>query len=397
MDSYEIKRYFKVILLLLAVLIAGLTLYLSQRLAGKIAEEERRKIAIWAKAEQLISDPEAEGDLSFILEIVSSNKSIPAILVDEKGEILQQINLDSQKITKKGYLETKLEEFKQLHEPIEFKVEGTTVHKVFYGESWVLRQLRYYPYYVLGVVSLFVLVSYFAFSSSRRAEQNQVWVGLAKETAHQLGTPITSLMGWIDYMEAELGELPSGAADEMRKDILRLKIITERFSRIGSSPILKTVELNHTLAQAVAYMKTRSGMNVYYKMNLFPRDLWVNINTNLFDWVIENLTKNSMDAMEGSGTIVVSVLYKSGKVIIDISDNGKGIPHKRFKTIFKPGFTSKKRGWGLGLSLAKRIIETYHKGLIFVKESIPFVRTTFRIVLSEVPPPDDTLINKNDG
>jgi signal transduction histidine kinase len=245
----------------------------------------------------------------------------------------------------------------------------------------VLRQLRYYPFVVLGVVALFVLVSYFAFSVSRRSEQNQVWVGLAKETAHQLGTPISSLMGWVDVIE--MGEMPENAADEMRKDITRLQIITERFSKIGSEPILRKTELNEALNNSVKYMQMRSGSEVLFKINESSSPVQVNLNLNLFDWVIENLTKNSIDAMEGKGFLEYTVTNRNGKVYIDISDTGRGIPRNRFKTIFKPGYTTKKRGWGLGLSLARRIIQDYHQGEIFVKESQPNVRTTFRIVLSE--------------
>jgi signal transduction histidine kinase len=234
---------------------------------------------------------------------------------------------------------------------------------------------------VLGVVALFILVSYFAFSVSRRAEENQVWVGLAKETAHQLGTPISSLMGWVDVIE--MGEMPENAGDEMRKDIRRLQIITERFSKIGSEPILKRVELNHTLQLAVDYMKTRSGKGVHFDIQPTDAPVYVMLNLNLFDWVIENLTKNSIDAMEGVGELKYIIRKKSGKIILDVTDTGKGIPRNRFKSVFKPGYTTKRRGWGLGLSLAKRIINDYHRGLIYVKESAPGVRTTMRIILNE--------------
>jgi signal transduction histidine kinase len=240
--------------------------------------------------------------------------------------------------------------------------------------------LRYYPFVVLGVVALFILVSYFAFSFSRRAEENQIWVGLAKETAHQLGTPISSLMGWVDVIE--MGEMPENASDEMRKDIRRLQIITERFSKIGSEPILKKVELNEALTQSVDYMKTRSGKRVNFEINT-TQPVFAMLNQNLFDWVIENLTKNSIDAMEGQGDLKYTIQKKAGRVVLDISDTGKGIPRNRFKSIFKPGYTTKRRGWGLGLSLAKRIINDYHQGQIFVQESLPNVKTTIRIVLNE--------------
>ena len=383
MNSYEVKKYIKIILLLLAFFIGGITLYLSQRLARKMGEEEKKKLEIWAEAERILNDPEADGDFSFHLKVIQSNTTIPAIVVDEHGEIIQSINLDTQKAKSKTFLKQKLADFKLEHEPILVPIDKNIEHKVYFGESSLLRQLRYYPYYVLGVVALFILVSYFAFSFSRSAEQNQVWVGLAKETAHQLGTPISSLMGWIDYLELDLGNLPNNAGDEMRKDIRRLDIITERFSKIGSEPVLRPTEINKAIQGAMDYMLMRVGKNVEAELKLYPAPVMVDLNVNLFNWVIENLVKNSIDAMDGKGKLSLRVIHKHGQVYIDMSDTGKGIARNRFQTIFKPGYTTKKRGWGLGLSLAKRIIRDYHKGQILVKESIPFVRTTFRIIMSE--------------
>ncbi|MFN5217277.1 MAG: sensor histidine kinase [Sphingomonadales bacterium] len=383
MNSYEIKKYIKIILLLLAMFIGGLTLYFSQQLAQKVAKEEKKKISTWAKAVKNSGDPEVDdANLTFYLELIQDNTTIPAILVDENGKITQHnVNLDKTMLKVPGYLERKKLEFAEENDPIPIPIAAGVVHKVYYGESSVLKQLRYYPYVVLGVVALFILVSYFAFSVSRRAEENQVWVGLAKETAHQLGTPISSLMGWVDVIE--MGEMPENAGDEMRKDIRRLQIITERFSKIGSEPILKRVELNHTLQLAVDYMKTRSGKGVHFDIQPTDAPVYVMLNLNLFDWVIENLTKNSIDAMEGVGELKYIIRKKSGKIILDVTDTGKGIPRNRFKSVFKPGYTTKRRGWGLGLSLAKRIINDYHRGLIYVKESAPGVRTTMRIILNE--------------
>ena len=382
MNSYEVKKFIKIILLLLAIFIGGLTLYFSQQLAQKVAQEEKKKIATWAKAVKISGDPEVdEANLTFYLELIQDNTTIPAIVVDEKGRITQQfINLDKNQLKKSGYLEKKRQEFAEENEPIPIPIAEGIVYRVYYGESSVLKQLRYYPYAVLGVVALFILVSYFAFSVSRRAEENQVWVGLAKETAHQLGTPISSLMGWVDVIE--MGEMPENAGDEMRKDIRRLQIITERFSKIGSEPILKKVELNQTLKQSVEYMKTRSGKGVHFDIQS-TEPVFVMLNLNLFDWVIENLTKNSIDAMEGAGNLTYKSRSKAGKISLDVMDTGKGIPRNHFKSVFKPGFTTKRRGWGLGLSLAKRIINDYHRGQIFVKESQPGVGTTMRILLNE--------------
>lgn len=382
MNSYEIKKFLKIILLLLAIFIGGLTLFFSQKLAKRVAQEEKKKVRTWAKAVKISGDPAVDdANLNFYLELIQDNTTIPAIVVDENNQITNQfINLDKEMLNKRGYLEEKKNEFAEENEPIPIPIAKGIVHKVYYGESSVLKQLRYYPFVVLGVVALFILVSYFAFSFSRRAEENQIWVGLAKETAHQLGTPISSLMGWVDVIE--MGEMPENASDEMRKDIRRLQIITERFSKIGSEPILKKVELNEALTQSVDYMKTRSGKRVNFEINT-TQPVFAMLNQNLFDWVIENLTKNSIDAMEGQGDLKYTIQKKAGRVVLDISDTGKGIPRNRFKSIFKPGYTTKRRGWGLGLSLAKRIINDYHQGQIFVQESAPNVKTTIRIVLNE--------------
>ena len=382
-NAFELKRFVKIILLLLAVLISIFTLFLSQKLVSKIAAEETKKMQIWADAEHILSDPNSEGDLGFHLTIIQSNTTIPAILVSETGRVIQHINLEKSDKPKDKIsddkLKSKIEEFKLENEPIDIPIDEKTVYKVYYGKSTVLKQLAYYPYVVLGIVALFMLVSYFAFSYSTRSEQNQVWVGLAKETAHQLGTPISSLMGWVECLEMDV--IPENAPVEMRKDIDRLKIITERFSKIGSEPILEDVELNQVLRDSISYMQTRSGANVHFDIQLSNHKVYSKINVNLFNWVVENLIKNSIDAMEGRGELGFKVYARNQKVIIDFIDNGKGIARNQMTDIFKPGFTTKKRGWGLGLSLAKRIIEDYHKGQIFVKESNPFVKTIFRIIL----------------
>ncbi|MFN5251994.1 MAG: sensor histidine kinase [Bacteroidota bacterium] len=384
MNNYLLKKYFKIILLIAAFVISVTVLFLSRVLTSKVAAEEKKKVALWAKAVQSLSNADDEADLTFYLEVIQTNTTIPAIVVDETGKITQHANLDSMKSLKPAFLKQQLELFKLQNEPILVPVVKGINHKVYYGESTVLRQLRYYPYVVLTVMALFMMVSYFAFSFSRRAEQNQVWVGLAKETAHQLGTPITSLMGWVEYLEMELGTLPNQAGDEMRKDVRRLNIITERFSKIGSEPVLQMVDVNKVLRNAADYMEVRVGHGVEFEIRLHPGVVYVELNVNLFDWVIENLIKNSIDAMEGKGKLLMTVSVKNHKVFVDISDNGKGMPRNNFKAVFKPGFTTKRRGWGLGLSLAKRIVTDYHKGQIFVKESIPFIRTTFRIVLNEM-------------
>ncbi len=380
-NTYELRRFIKLILLLFAILVGILTLFLSQRLVDKIAIEETKKMEVWADAEQILTDPASEGDLGFHLKIVQSNETIPAILVSETGSIIQHINIvkEGENISPEK-LKDKLVQFESENEPIDIPIDEQTTYKVYYGKSTVLRQLEYYPYVVLAIVALFMLVSYVAFSYSTRSEQNQVWVGLAKETAHQLGTPISSLMGWVDVLE--MGMFPENAAEEMRKDVDRLKIITERFSKIGSEPVLKEQDINLVLENSLNYMKGRISPSVEFRWTLYQKPLFVRINENLFNWVIENLVKNSVDAMNGEGVLTCSVLYRNHRMYLDITDSGKGIPRNQTSDIFKPGFTTKKRGWGLGLSLAKRIVEDYHKGHISVKESIPFDKTTIRITLN---------------
>ncbi len=380
-NAYELRRFLKVILLLLAVLISILTLFLSQRLVQKIAGEETKKMEIWADAERVLSDPDSEGDFGFHLKIVQSNETIPAILVSESDRIIQYINLtEKEEVLSESILRDKIAEFALENDPILIPIDKYTVFKVYYGKSSVLRQLEYYPYVVLAIVALFVFVSYSAFSFSTRSEQNQVWVGLAKETAHQLGTPISSLMGWVECIENDI--IPDNAAEEMKKDIDRLQIITERFSKIGSTPVLQNADINLVLENSLNYLSNRISNSVDFEWKLYPKPLYVNININLFNWVTENVVKNSVDAMEGKGKLRVEVNSRNKLVYIDIIDNGKGISRNQTKDIFKPGFTTKKRGWGLGLSLAKRIVEDYHKGQIFVKESQAFQKTVIRIILS---------------
>jgi len=376
MNAYEVKRLIRVILMLLALLISIATLLVSQKLAHQIEEEETARMELWAEAERLLNDPYNQGDLGFYLDVIKSNTTIPAILVDDQLNIIQSVNVNAK--TPKA-LQESLQRFRVEHPPILVPIDRDLTYRVYYGDSTITKQLRYYPYGVLGIVAVFILLAYLAFSYSTRSEQNQVWVGLAKETAHQLGTPISSLLGWIDCLEADV--FPAEAPDEMRKDIERLQVITERFSKIGSEPTLQPVVLSEVLSQSVDYMKSRSGKNVQLYYQAPSKPIRAEININLFNWVIENIIKNAVDAMEGEGSIFCTLAYRNGLAYIDISDSGKGIPKNQMKDIFQPGFTTKKRGWGLGLSLAKRIVRDYHKGDIFVKESLPFKRTTLRITL----------------
>ncbi len=380
MNTYKLKKIIKISLLIIAVIIGLFSLLYSNNMVKKLSEEERKKIKLWAYAQHMITNAETEQELNIYLTLVESNNTIPVILSDGKN-VISFRNLDSNAIKRDGYIESYFEDIKEKNEPIEVNISQTELQYVYYDDSSTLKQLKTYPYYQLGIVALFIAVSYFAFSYSRKSEQNQVWVGLAKETAHQLGTPMSSLMGWVDLMEIDKSYANEDSFEEMRKDLDRLKVITDRFSKIGAVPILSETNIGEQLTKAIQYIQTRSSEQVIYQYENIDFNLFADINVPLFDWVIENICKNAMDAMEGTGTITISCFLKNKSIIIDLTDNGKGIPSGLQKRIFKPGFTTKKRGWGLGLSLVKRIIENYHKGHIFVKESIPYKKTTFRIIL----------------
>lgn len=383
LNNYSTKQYLKIILLLLALAIGLFSLFYSNRMVIKLSIEERKKISQWAEAQEFIAKADPELDLSFYNKIIESNSTIPVFLADESG-FLTHRNIDSSRIRSPKKIQAYFEELKAETQPIPIKITEDYTQYIYYDESSTLKQLKIYPYIQLGLVSMFVLVSYFAFSYSRRSEQNQVWVGLAKETAHQLGTPMSSLMAWVELIETDKSFATSESLAEMRKDLDRLRVITERFSKIGSTPVLNKCDIGKQLHLAIDYIKTRSSEEVHYIYeNNETEPVYANINVPLFDWVVENICKNAMDAMNGKGSISIRCRARNNKIIIDISDTGKGMPKSLFKRVFKPGFTTKQRGWGLGLSLVKRIIENYHKGHIFVKESIPNKKTTFRIILKQ--------------
>lgn len=508
MSIYSRKVLWKRLLFVLAVIIVGVSLWYTNILVKKIAEEERNKVGLWAEAikrratlikytgdlfEKLGAEEYkrmelwaeatrrlsvAESDFDFYLKIVSSNTTIPVILTNEKGDINTWLNIDKIKhdnpstLTdeEKEILKHELDEMKSQHEPIEIpyyknrknylyfkdsklftdlkvvmddiiksfiseivlnsatvpviytdeskqnvvhygnldaeKIKDTsyvraTIKKmalqnppieielgngkknyIFYYNSFLLTQLKYYPYVQFAVIGLFLLIAYFLFSTSRKAEQNQVWVGMAKETAHQLGTPLSSLIAWMELLE--LKNIDPILIDEMKKDVSRLSTITERFSKIGSVPSLDNVYLSAVIQNTVNYLQARVSNKVKFTIDAGNAlDIKVPLNIPLFEWVIENLCKNAVDAMDGEGSIYIQLTDVTQYVFVDISDSGKGIPKSKFKTVFQPGYTTKQRGWGLGLSLVKRIIEDYHNGKIFVKHSEIGKGTTFRIVLNK--------------
>lgn len=361
-------------------MIVIVSVWYSNQLAQKIAEEEQKNIQLWAKAYQYLNSASENTNIGFLSEVIANNTSVPVILTDELGNIISYRNLGEVGGEDSSYLYQQLNRMKQRGSLIEIKLDDTYKNYIYYSESFLLRQLKYYPYIQLSIISIYLLVAYLAFSNSRRSEQNKVWVGMAKETAHQLGTPLSSLMAWMEYLSTK--GLEERVVKELNQDVDRLKLITERFSKIGSNPDLMMHDLQIELQRNIDYIRKRSSdkVSIQFESNL-PDQYQLNYNPPLFNWVLENLLKNALDSIDGEGSIVVRLQEESKYVNIDVSDTGKGISRKDFKTVFNPGFSTKKRGWGLGLSLAKRIIENYHRGKIFVKESVLNKGTTFRIQL----------------
>lgn len=383
MDFYFKKRRWKILLLLLAVGIGIGSFFYTNWLVKKMAAEERKNVELWAEATQQLanSDINSNQDITFLVDILNRNTTIPIITTDSLGRILEKKNISFNEENKDRVLKRELHKMKEENEPIVISVSETEKQYLYYRDSVLLENLKYYPLIQFAVIFLFILVAYLAFSSSRNAEQNQVWVGMSKETAHQLGTPISSLMAWVELLKMQ--NIDENLIHEFEKDTQRLQKITERFSKIGSIPELVPTDVADTIKTTVEYLKTRSSGKVKYLLDFDQqRKYEVPLNASLFTWVIENLCKNAIDAMNSSGTILISMTEKNGQIIIDVSDTGKGISKAYFKTVFQPGFTTKKRGWGLGLSLAKRIVENYHKGKIFLKQSEINKGTTFRITLN---------------
>ena len=370
-------------LLFFAFLIGFFSLWYTNTLVKKLENQERDKIATWASAIQIANLPEEDGNVNFYYEIIQANTTIPVILADSTGSVTQHRNIDEANISDPVWVAKKIAYMEKQNEPFKIDYMGGKL-MVYYENSTLLNQLRIYPYFQLGVIAFFLAMSYFAFSYSRTSEQNKVWAGMSKETAHQLGTPISSLMGWLDYLREGDVKIPEKVLGEMQHDMDRLGLITERFSKIGSEPSLTTYNLYEVLKESVSYINSRTSQKVEISikdMEIF-QTISVAVNKPLFAWVVENLCKNAVDAMEGEGAIWFEISRNGDENIqFDVVDTGKGIPANRHKTIFKPGYTTKKRGWGLGLSLVKRIIENYHNGKIYVKSSEPGKGARFRIEL----------------
>lgn len=381
-------RQVKIILVIAAIIIAVASLMVSNFLVKDLSDEERNKMEVWAQALHALNNADESTDLTLVLSVIQGNNTIPVIVLDAYNNVMDYRNVA---IEAKNY-EDSMKYVKRLgmnmHDigrfiKIELNNNGTEndYQLVCYDESIMLKRLYSYPYVQLGVVLIFVVIAIFALLSSKRAEQNKVWVGLSKETAHQLGTPISSLMAWVEILKETYPD--DELIPEMDKDVKRLERIAERFSKIGSLPEPVESSMNEVLEHVIDYMDRRTSKKVLIERRFPDHDVIVRMNASLFEWVIENLCKNAVDAMEGSGHIVLSMIEEGNKAVIEVADNGKGIKKKDINSVFTPGFTTKKRGWGLGLSLAKRIVEEYHHGKIFVKSSEVGKGTTFRIELNK--------------
>lgn len=378
-------RHIKIFLVITAVIIAVVSLAVSNSLVSELAAEEHNKMEVWAEAMRSLNMADDNTDLTLVLKVINENNTIPVIVTDDKGNVQTFRNVKLKGANLKDSMECAATISKHLIDEgkaIRITLGDSTKDgyiNVCYDESVMLKRLAAYPYIQLGVVMLFVIVAIFALLTSKKAEQNKVWVGLSKETAHQLGTPISSLMAWTEILKENYPD--DTLIPEMDKDVKRLELIADRFSKIGSRPETVQTSLSAVLEHVIEYMDRRTSSKVKFIKDFHDGDITVRINAALFEWVIENLCKNAVDAMEGNGTITLTTAQTADKVIIEVSDTGKGIRKKDINNVFKPGFTTKKRGWGLGLSLAKRIIEEYHKGRISVKSSEPGRGTTFRIEL----------------
>lgn len=378
-NIYDTRQKIKIIFLVASIALVAGYLYVSNKLVEDLSEEEQKRMEIWAEATRIAANPSSQVDFDLVLQIIRSNSSIPVIIADDADNILYSINLT---IPEKGgdeYLAKKYAEYKESGKVIKIPIDEDTVQYLYYDDSVLLKRLAVYPYLQLSIMILFLLIAYLALMSSKRAEQNKVWVGLSKETAHQLGTPISSLMAWMDLLSMK--NVDSRLLSDMQKDVNRLSIIAERFSKIGSKPEMTRTDICRVIKSAADYMQRRISGKVKMNVQLPDGEIDAMLCPPLMEWVIENLCKNAIDAMNGVGTLTLTLTQKDGQLLIDIKDTGKGIARKHFKTVFRPGYTTKSRGWGLGLTLVKRIIEEYHGGRVYVKESETGKGTTFRIEL----------------
>ena len=381
-NIYSTRKNWKIVLFIFATIICLASLTYTNKLVSDLDTEERKKIELWAEAtNQLVNSGMGPTNNILASRIMQENTTIPIILTNEVGEIIGNRNLP-QRPNQEAFLQRQLSIMMEQHEPIiiEAKMNGQVIltQYLYYKDSYILSQLRFYPLLQLLVIFLYVGIAYLAFNRSKKSEQNLVWAGMAKETAHQIGTPLSSLMAWVEILKAKEGM--TEISEEINKDVKRLETITERFSKVGSKPKLENESIYAILNQTVSYLQDRLSSNVHLELDNQCNDSTAPINSTLFEWVVENICKNAADAMDGKGLIKITLFSDSDYLKIDITDKGKGLQKASFKRIFEPGFTTKKRGWGLGLSLSKRIIEEYHLGRLYVKSSSK-EGTTFRISL----------------
>lgn len=374
---YDSRQRLKYLFIIAAIFIAIASVFVSDLLIKDLAREEREKIEIWAEATRVLTSEDPSLNMNLILKIIQGNTSIPVMLCNDQDSVMNYKNIELPEKGADEYLRKKVEELKHKNQPLPIDMGDGTFQYLYYDDSINLKRLLVYPYAQLSVMAVFILLAFIALASTKRAEQNKVWVGLSKETAHQLGTPISSLIAWLEYLK--LKDIDPALLAEMEKDVKRLEMIAERFSKIGSTPEPVPVDICQSISSALEYMQTRISSKVKISIEAPDHPVIVLMNNSLFAWVVENLCKNAVDAMEGQGSITFHVEEKGKNVRIDVTDTGKGILKSRFKTVFNPGYTTKKRGWGLGLSLVKRIVESYHGGKIFVKSSEIGKGTTFRI------------------
>jgi signal transduction histidine kinase len=395
-DFYRNNPKLKWIVLAVSSLISIGSIYYTNVLVDQLKERERQQVQLFAKAIEYTLNEPINSNILFVSEEIINKHSVPTILVDEKEKVIhfRNIEIDSTRSLKAidAQLKRTLQSMAETYEPIVIPLKDPNTgeifetQKVYYKNSWLLTQLIAYPYIQLSVIAIFGFISYLAFNYSKAAEQNRVWVGLAKETAHQLGTPLSSLMAWIEVIREDPDMKDKGMVEELEKDVQKLRIVTERFSSIGSTPTLKKENVVTLINNVVNYLRPRVSSRIRMDVFTLSDNIQVMAHAPLFEWVIENLCKNGVDAMGSTGTIAIKILRgNEGKVFIDVSDSGKGIPRSKIEMVFRPGFTTKMRGWGLGLALAKRIIETYHNGKIYVKSSEENEGTTFRIALDAAP------------
>lgn len=370
MERYKRKTLLRFALLLFAVVIGACSLLYTNRLVAILEEEERAKVELWAKATEMIVSYDDDQDLDFLLSIIENNHTVPVILVDDDGNIISTANLDETRLSNPAYLNKELENMRSKKQPIVIDLGQGEKQFIYYKESSTLTSLTIFPLIQLVVISFFIVIAYLAFSASQKAEKNNLWTSMSKETAHQLGTPTSSLSGWVEVLQERYPD--TSIVKEIGFDVNRLEKITERFSSIGTRPVLKEENLVPVIFKTVDYLKKRASSKVKFVIDLnIDDEIVVPLNISLFEWVIENISKNAIDAMEGVGVVSYSIKEGAHNITINITDTGKGMPKNVYKRIFKPGYTTKQHGWGLGLSLAKRIVEEFHKGKIFVKWSEP--------------------------